>query len=108
MGGIVLLCAVSSRAEVSSASLEKELSYQLVKEVKQTLKTPLLKYKDKDLKGAVSVTVTVGNDGKISFLHIHGVNKDLSANVTSKLNALNLWTDTRLAGKIFKYDISFV
>lgn len=82
-----------------------DLSYQLVNEIKEVLKTPLLVYSDRDLNGVVTVTAKVEKNGKINFIEVTSENKQLSQNTLTKLNEQNLWTNRNLAGQILKYDI---
>ena len=84
-----------------------DLSYQLVNEIKDVLKTPLLVYSDRDLNGVVTITAKVEKNGKINFIEVKSENNQLSQNTLTKLNEQNLWTNRNLAGKMFKYDVIY-
>lgn len=91
--------------DISAGS--SSLNYQLIKEVKNVLQTPLLKYSDRDLNGVVTVWAKIETNGKINFTRIESENSQLGKNTLTKLNDLNLWTGKDLAGKVFRYEIVF-
>ncbi|MCB0724987.1 MAG: hypothetical protein KDC73_09785 [Ignavibacteriae bacterium] len=84
-----------------------DLNYQLVNEIKDVLKTPLLVYSGRDLNGVVTITAIVEKNGKITFTDVTSDNDQLNKNTLAKLNKQNLWTNKNLAGKIFKYEVVY-
>jgi hypothetical protein len=97
--------ALADDGKVSAGSAS--LSYQIVKEIKGALETPLLTYSDRDLNGDVTVWAKVEENGKINFIKIKSENPHLGKNTLIKLNELNLWTGKELSGNIFKYKVEY-
>lgn len=84
-----------------------ELNFQLVKEVKRNVESPLLSYSDKNLLGVAVVTAEVKETGKINFVSVSSTNTNLKRNIERKLEYLNLWTDPKQNGKVFVYTINY-
>ncbi len=97
--------ALADNGETNSGSAS--LNYQLVKEIKGVLHTPLLMYSDRDLNGVVTVWAKIEENGKINFTKVESENSQLSKNTLKKLNDLNLWTGKELSGEVFRYQILF-
>ncbi len=101
------IVAISTSANAETKFAVKDLNYQLVNEIKTKLTNPLLNYRDKNLKGNVSVLVSVEENGKLKFSNITGINESLKANVEKQLNELNLWTGKEYTGTKFNYTIKY-
>ncbi len=83
-----------------------DLNYQIKKEIKEMVNTPLLLYySDKNLKGTSYVLINVREDGKIFIDKVAGGNVFLNSYVAKKLNSRNLWTDPKYAKSTFVYKI---
>lgn len=98
---------ISSKASPVTGTKVSELNSQIVQEVKEVLKTPYLKFADKNLTGKVQVITVVDKNGKIVFKDIKGINENLVSNIIEKLNSLNLWTSTEYSSKQFSYMIKY-
>lgn len=96
-----------SNAGPHTGSKVSELNLQIKDEVKQILKTPYLKFSDKNLNGEVTVSASISDEGKINFRKIQGINENLISNVIDRLNSLNLWTSPDYSGKTFVYKIDY-
>lgn len=96
-----------SQAKPISANKTAELNSQIKDEVRQILKTPYLKFLDKNLNGEVTVSASVTKNGKINFKEIKGINENLTSNVIDRLNSLNLWASPDYSGKTFVYKINY-
>lgn len=101
----IFVTTASANAETKTAV--KDLNYQLVNEIKIKLAQPLLNYRNKDLKGNVSLLVSVEENGKLKFTNITGLNESLKENIEKQLNELNLWTGKEYAGTKFSYTIRY-
>lgn len=106
---LAALCLVVSTTNTNAETKTavNELNYQLVNEIKTKLAQPLLNYRNKDLKGNVSVTVEVEENGKLRFSNITGINESLKENVEKQLNELNLWTGKEYSGTKFSYSVRY-
>jgi hypothetical protein len=83
-----------------------DLNVQIYKELAEVLRTPTwLNFKDKNIAGETSVTITIENSGKIVLKSINGESNFLNNMVSHKIESLNLWTDPKFAGSDFTYKI---
>lgn len=98
---------ITSKSEINTGSKVEELNQQLVLEVKDVVKIPLLKFRDGNLTGMVRVFIEVDKNGKIIFKEVNGTNKNLVSNVKAKLKSINAWGNPENAGTEFMYYINF-
>lgn len=103
---IVPLSSTFAATDPISANTYTDLNYQITKEVKEMINTPVfLNYVDKNLKGSAFVQISVREDGKIFIDKVVGGNESLNSYVEKKLNSRNLWTDPKFAKSKFIYEI---
>lgn len=103
---IVPLSSSFAATDPISANTYADLNYQITKEVKEMINTPVfLNYVDKNLKGSAFVQISVREDGKIFIEKVAGGNDNLNSYVEKKLNSRNLWTDPKYANSKFVYEI---
>lgn len=96
-----------SKTNKTTGANTADLNNQIVQEIIDILKTPYLKFADKDLNGEVIIGVKINEDGKITFTKLSGGNENLSSNVIQKLNSLNLWTSPDYQKNSFSYLIKY-
>ena len=102
----IIFSAGIVKADNNEPSTVSSLGVQIQKELVDVFKTPLwLNFQDKNLKGDVNLTITVEKNGKVSLISVKGENNVLNSMVEHKIKSLNLWTDTKFAGKSFQYKV---
>lgn len=104
---LTLFITIGSVNANTPTSEINELNFQLVKEVKRNVESPLLSFSDKNLLGVAIVTVEIAENGKINFASVKSENSYLKRNIERKLEDLNLWTDPKQNGKVFVYTINY-
>jgi hypothetical protein len=104
---LTLTINISKAEGINNTSKESDLAYQMKQEIKYMMSLPVyLKFEDKNLTGEAAVTVTVKDNGKICLIKVDGENIQLNRLVESKVKAINAWTSTEFAGKMFTYKIN--
>jgi hypothetical protein len=108
--GLLMVAIVFSagilKADNNEPSAFNNLKVQVQKEVVDVLNTPVwLNFQDKNLNGESNVILIVEENGKISLKSTEGENNALNTMVSNKIKTLNLWADTKYAGKTFSYKI---
>jgi len=100
----IIFSAGILKADGNEPNTASDLNIQIKKELIDVFKTPVwLNFQDKNLKGETVVIITVEKNGKIMLKLAEGENNILNEMVSEKITSLNLWTDTKYAGKKFAY-----
>lgn len=97
----------NSNADPGDRANTSGLNSQIIEEIKEILKTPYLKFSDKDLNGTVTLSADITPEGKIVFKNISGINENLVSNVMARLNSLNLWASPDFSSNEFTYRIKY-
>jgi len=96
----------SGTKNILISATEKTLKTQLFYEIKDVLMKPVyLSFTNKNLAGTAEIFVKVQENGKICLCKVESDNDYLESLIAKKYNSMNLWTDTKFAGTVYKFTV---